>query len=169
MADIILVQDEPRGPSQLIEVPVTMAGRQRINFPDVQQLRSTVDMRIIIKSMRLIPLAVLSNAPTIGGQNAPDTELVKMSLVIYCEGWEKAQLIPVFILNDTNCGSGSTTPHRVASTKFANWQNVDWTKTYLQLGNGTSTVLPGGDPYNVIFEVEYLRIDAQGKEVVGAQ
>jgi hypothetical protein len=163
----ILVQEEPRGPSQLIEIPVTKAGLQRINFPDIQQLRSTVDMTIITKVIRLVPASALSHAPNLGGVNAPDSELVKMAVTIYCEGWEKGQLIPVFVLNDVQSGSGST-PFRFASSRFANWKNVDWTKTYIQLGNGTSTVLPGGNPYNVIMEVEYMRLDKQGKEYIGA-
>lgn len=166
MPDIILVQEEPRGPSQLIEIPVTAANKQRINFPDIQQLRSTVDMTIITKVIRLIPAAALTHAPTAGGVNAPDTELAKISVVIYCEGWEKGQLIPAFVLNDIQTAN---TPFRFASTRFANWKNIDWNKSYLQFANGTSSVLPGGNPYNVIMEVEYLRLDKQGKEVIGAQ
>jgi hypothetical protein len=163
MADnIVLVQESPRGPSMLIEVPVIANGKQRINFPDVQQLRSTEDLIIIIKSLRVIPLAVLAAGPT-SGVNAPNAELVKMTLVIYCEGWEKAQYIPVLVLNDLE---NATVPFRFNATKFDNWKKVDWTKSYLQLGNGLTTA---NTPYNVLFEVEYERITANGQIILGAQ
>jgi len=157
---LIFVQESPRDSSQLIEVPVPNNGVQRVQFPDVQQLRSLVNQIIIIKEIRLITTDVLTNAP-IGGQvNAPTTELQKMSLVIYCEGWEKAQLMPILILNDVE----NTAPHRFAGTRFNNWQNVDWSKTYLQFSNGTVSV---GAPYAVLFDVVYLKLDGDGKEIVG--
>ena len=100
MQQIILVQDEPRGPSQLIEVPVPASVVQRVNFPDIQQLRSIVNQVIVIKAIRLITGEVLTNGPITGLTNAAVAELQKISLVIYCEGWEKAQYIPVLTLND---------------------------------------------------------------------
>jgi hypothetical protein len=162
---VILVQNEPRGASQLIEVPVKNNAVQRIPFPDIQQLRSTTDLSIILKAIRLITVSVLSAAPTIGGANAPLTELVKMSLVLYCEGWEKGYLIPLLSLNDLN-GGATDTPHAYQKTRFDNWRNVDWTKSYILLANGTQTA---GAPYNVIFDVEYLRLDSKGQEVLGAR
>lgn len=163
MERIILVQEEPRGPSELVEVPVTQNGLQRINLPDIQQLRSTQGNDIIIKGIRLIPAAVLVAAPTLGGLNAPDTELQKITLVIYCEGWEKGHLIPIFTLND-NYIEGSGTPTRFKPTRFANWKNVDWNKSYLQYANGQVSV---GAPYNVLLDVEYERIDSRGEVVIG--
>jgi hypothetical protein len=152
--NMMLVQEEPRGPSQLIE---------KIVLPDVQQLRSQVGQVIIVKAIRLIPPAVLTNAPTIGGVNAPLTELVKISLVVYCEGWEKAQLIPILTLCDQFI-EGSGTPYREKTTRFNNWRNVDWSKSYLQYSNGTPTA---GTPYSVLLEVEYIKLDAQGHEIIG--
>lgn len=160
---IVLVQEQPRGPSQLIEIPVTQNGLQRIPFPDVQQLRSTVDLTIILKWLRLIPVSVLSTAPTIGMVNAPLTELVKMTLVLYCEGWEKGYLIPLLTLNDMFI-EGSGTPHRFAQTNFDNWKNVDFTKSYILTGNGTSTA---GTPYVVMLDAGYYRFNGRGVEVVG--
>src|ERR1700690_2654698 len=98
---IILVQDEPRGPSQLIEIPVTVTGQSRIAFPDIQQLRSLVNQNIIIKQMRLITKEILTNGTITGFVNAPVTELQKIALLIYCEGWEKGQYIPILTLSDT--------------------------------------------------------------------
>jgi len=126
-----LVQEEPRGPSQLIEIPVPTAGVGRVPLPDIQQLRSQVGQVIIIKALRLIPVSVLSLAPTLGGANAPLTELVKISLVLYCEGWEKGQLIPILTLADTFT-EASGIPTRFRTTRFDNWKNVDWSKSYLQ-------------------------------------
>lgn len=163
MDRITLVQDEPRGPSQLIEVQVTANGRQRVPFPDVDQLRSTGTQRIIVKQIRLIPDYVLSNGPISGSVTAPVTELQKISLVIYCEGWEKAQYLPLLILNDMSDDVGGT-PHRYAPTNFDNWVNVDWSKTYLQYSNGT---LSAGAPYCVLFDVVYIKLNNQGAEIIG--
>lgn len=157
---LIFVQEAPRGPSQLIEIPVTVNGVQRVNFPDVQQLRSLVNQRIIVKEMRLITVDTLTNAP-IGGQvTAPTAELQKMTLVIYCEGWEKAQLMPIMILNDVE----NTAPHRFSPTRFNNWANVDWSKSFIQYSNGT---VSAGVPYAVMIDVVYEKLDASGKEIIG--
>lgn len=167
MDQFVFVQQEPRGPSQLIEVPVPSSGKQRIAFPDIQQLRSLTTQRIIIKGIRLITKDVLTNGPVTGNVNAPDTELVKISLVLYCEGWEKAQFIPVLVLNDvTFVGAGGQAfPNRYHATRFNNWENVDWSKSYMQYSNGTSSV--ADTPYCVMFDVEYIKLDANGKLIVG--
>lgn len=164
MDQFVFVQQEPRGPSQLIEVPVSSSGKQRIPFPDIQQLRSMTTQRIIIKGIRLITHEVLTNGPVTGNVNAPVTELVKISLVLYCEGWEKAQFIPVLILNDAPL-PGGTFAHRYHATRFNNWENVDWSKSYMQYSNGTSSVVD--TPYCVMFDVEYIKLDASGKLIVG--
>lgn len=162
-ARIILVQEEPRGPSQLIEVPVEDDGNSRVPFPDIQQLKNTTDQKIIIKALRLIPAGVLvapviSNFPT-----APDTEIAKISLVLYCEGWEKGQSIPLFTLND-NIVPGATTPYRYHATRFNDWNNVDWTKSFLQYSNGTASA---GAPYTVLLDCEYVKLNKNGDEIVG--
>lgn len=160
---IILFQDEPRGPSQLIEVPVKAQVLSRVTFPDIQQLRSQVGQVIIIKALRLITDDVLPTAPTIGGANAPFTELQKISLVIYCEGWEKGQLIPILTLNDMFT-EGSGQSFRFKTTRFDNWKNVDWSKSFLQYSNGTPS---SGNAYSVIIEAEYVKLDAHNQEIIG--
>jgi hypothetical protein len=163
MADqMLLIQEEPRGPSQLIEIPVA-GNLTKIVIPVIQQLQNNTNQIIIIKALRLITVDVLTNAPTVGGVNAPITELQKMSIVIYSEGWEKGQLIPVLSLNDMFI-EGTGTPFRPRTTKFDNWQNVDWNKSFLQFANGT---VPVGAPYNVIFEAEYVRLNKDNKVIVG--
>lgn len=162
--ETILVQEEPRGPSILIEVPI-VAGTQRQNLPDVQQLRSQLNQTIIIKAIRLITAKVLSNGVTVQGTNAPVTELVKMVLTLYSEGWEKGQYIPLLTLNDvadSDATAATTIPYRQSTTRFANWRNVDWAQCYVQFANGTA---PAGAPYVLIFEVEYLKLDASGQPI----
>lgn len=157
---LIFVQEAPRDASQLIEIPVPNNGVQRVNFPDVQQLRSLVNQRIIVKEMRLITVDVLTNAPVGGQPVAPTAELQKISLIIYCEGWEKAQAMPILILNDVQ----NTAPHRFQGTRFNNWANVDWSKSLIQFSNGT---VSAGAPYAVLIDVVYLKLDASGKEIIG--
>lgn len=158
-----LVQVEPRGPSQLIEVPVTTNGLNKIQLPDIQQLRSTQDVKVILKGLRLITDNVLTHAPLGGQPTAPLTELVKMSLVIYCEGWEKGQIIPLLVMNDV-AGDGTGVPFRYNSTRFDNWVNVDWSKSYLLYSNTTTSA---GTPYSVLFEAEYVKLNNFGKPISG--
>lgn len=161
MADIILVQNEPRGPSCLVQTPV-ITGDQSVNLPDVQQLRSTPDKNIVIKIIRLIPATVASFPATVGGggPNAPIAELKKIYLVIYCEGWEKGYLIPIITLIDTRSNDAATIPNRYGSTRFSDWRNVDWSKSRLQFANGQAAA---GGPYTVILEVEYEQFNAQNQ------
>lgn len=153
MDQIILVQEEPRGPSQLIEIPVTANGLQRIPIPDIYQLRSQGDQKIIMKGMRLITAEVLTNAVISAGVCAPVAELQKMTLVLYCDGWEKAMYIPVLTMNDMTTQAGAL-PHRYAPTRFDNWVNVDWSKSFLQYANATVTA---NTPYVVMFDVLYQK------------
>lgn len=159
---MMLIQEEPRGASQLIEIPVA-GNLTKIVIPVIQQLQSDTTQVVVIKALRLITADVLTNAPTLGGVNAPTTELAKMVLVLYCEGWEKMQMCPVLTLNDM-FAEGTGTPLRFKTTKFDNWQNVDWNKSFLLFANGT---VPVGAPYNVIFEAEYVRLNKQGRPITG--
>lgn len=161
-SQMLLIQEEPRGASQLIEIPVTGA-LTKVVIPVIQQLQNNTDQVIIIKSLRLITVDVLTNAPTLGGVNAPTTELQKMAITLYAEGWEKGQLIPILSLNDMFT-EGTGTPTRFRTTKLDNWQNVDWNKSFLQFANGT---VPVGAPYNVILEAEYVRLNKQGQVIIG--
>lgn len=164
---LILVQEEPRGPSMIVEVPVPALVVQRVKFPDIQQLRSTQGNRIVIKAMRLITAKVLTNGVSTGFVNAPLAELRKISLVLYADGWEKGQYIPLLTLNDV-CDSDSATattiPFRNVATKFDSWENVDWSKTYLQYSNNASS---SGSAYVVMFDVEYVKLDINGSEIKG--
>jgi hypothetical protein len=166
MDRIILVADEPRNCSELVEVPVTTTGLFRINFPDNQQLRSMRTQDIRIQGIRLITPDVASFGPITGYRTAPVAELKKCFLVLYCEGWEKAHYIPLQVLNDTNMPSG-TAAHRYSATKFGSWRNVDWGKSYILYSNGTGGSDVSGGNYEFLFDVEYTKLDAEGKEIIG--
>ena len=161
--NIVLIQEEPRGPSQLIEIPVPAAAVSKVVLPDIQQLRSQVGQVIIIKALRLIPFTLLTNSPTVGAVNAPLAELQKISLVLYCEGWEKGQLIPILTLCDTFT-EASGVAWKAKTVRFDNWKNVDWSKSFLQYSNGTPS---SGLAYTVILEAEYVKLDAQNQEIIG--
>lgn len=157
---VVLVKEEPLGPSQLIEVPVT-ANQQRVNFPDIQQLRSMVNQKIVIKGIDLIIPQVLSNGPITGLAAAPASEIVKISLVVYCEGWEKAQNFPLFSFNNVHVPTVAV-PFAPIRVRLDNWQNVDWSKTYLQFSNGTTSV----GSYAVLLNVFYERLNATTGEII---
>lgn len=166
MDRILLIAEEPRNCSELVEVPVTVSGAFRINFPDNQQLRSMTTQDIRIQGIRLITPDVSSFGPITGLRNAPVTEAKKCFLVLYCEGWEKAHYIPLQVLNDTSMPTG-TAAHRYSATKFGSWRNVDWGKSFILYSNGSAGSDISGGSYEFLFDVEYTKLDAQGAEIVG--
>ncbi len=163
MDDVMLIQEEPRGPSILVEVPITDT-RQKVQLPDVQELRSTVGQTIIIKAIRLLTIKVLANGIISNLPNAPVAEMINATLTIYSQGWLKGQNIPILVLNDVNDSdstAATTIPFRNRATKFADWRNVDWPKSFIQFANNF-TPTPS---YVFIFEVEYLKLDDQNRVI----
>lgn len=163
MSEIILVKEEPRHDSIIVELPVLVNGAGKVKFPDVPQLRNTAQQTIVIKAMRFVTLDVLVAGMLTAAPNAPLAEAQKIAAVIYSEGWEKGQYIPLLVLNDVATPAG-TFPYRQSKTSFADWKNVDFNKSYIQYAN---TTVSAGTPYVIMIEVEYLRYDAQGKLIVG--
>lgn len=158
---IILIQEEPRNPSILIEVTIPN-GASKVQLPDVQQLRSDNDTKVIVKALRLITPKVLARGVLVNAVNAAVADLQKMTLTLYSEGWERAQNIPVLLLNDVNDSDGAaatTIPYRNVATKFANWKRVDWPKSFIQFTNGQSA----SQACVLILECEYIKLDAQGR------
>lgn len=160
---MILVTEEPRGASMLIEIPVTANGLGKIPLPVVQQLQNDTTQKVIIKAIRMIPATVLTNAPTDGAVTAPIAELAKMSLTLYSQGWEKGQLIPLLSINDIETPTVAI-PFKRHTTRLDDWTNVDWNKSFIQFSNGT---VSANSPYTVILEAEYLRLDSMGKPIDG--
>lgn len=155
MQQKILVQQEPRGASEIIEIPIA-SGATRVTLPDVPQLRNQGDQLVIIKAIRVITAKVLTNAPTLGTAVTPLADLRKMSLSIYSQGWEKGHLIPLLLLNDVvdaDAASATTIPYRPETTRLNNWQDVDWNKSYIQFSPGTSAAGASA----CVLEVEYVR------------
>ncbi len=160
---IIIVPEAPRGASQLIEIAITQNGLGRVMLPVVQQLQNDETQTVIIKALRLVTVSQLGFAPTLGGVNAPLTELQKITLTLYSKGWEKGQLIPILSLNDMFT-EGDGIPYRQRTVRLDDWVNVDWNKSFLQYANGT---VSAGATYNVILEAEYLRITPNGSQMNG--
>lgn len=163
MDDVMLIQEEPRGPSILVEVPITDT-RQKVQLPDVQELRSTTATTIIIKAIRLLTIKVLANGIISNLPNAPLTEMINATLTLYSQGWLKGQNIPILVLNDVNdsdATTASTIPFRNRATKMADWKNVDWPKSFIQFAN-SFTPTPS---YVFILEVEYLKLDANDQVI----
>lgn len=160
-SSVILVQEEPRGPSMLVQRDI-VAGDTNVSFKDVPELRNSDTKRTIIKSIRLIVPGVTVGPLNVGTVLAPLTELQKMYLSIYCEQWIKAQAVPILEFNDIFI-EGSGIPFRSAATKLNNWENFDWTKTFIQFANGTAAV----GNYTVVLDIEYVNIDNDGGEIVG--
>lgn len=156
--------EAPRGASMLIEIPVTQAGLGSIPLPVVQQLQNDTTQKIVVKALRLVTLDVLARGVTTGNVNAPLTELQKMSLILYSQGWEKGQYIPLLLLNDAATPAG-TFPYRYHATKLADWTNVDWNKSKIVFSNGSVSVVAAN--YTIMLEVEYLRLDKNGEPMEG--
>lgn len=160
-ADVILVQEEPRGPSMLVQKAI-LIGQSRLQFDDVPELRNSANKRIIIKGIRVI-VPGLTVAPfNVGTVLAPLTELQKIYLNIYSEEWIKAQAIPILELNDVFI-EGSGIPFRTASTRLNNWENLDWSKTEIIYAQGTACAVD----CTLVVEVEYVNIDNMGQEIIG--
>lgn len=152
-SNVILAQAAPRPDSYLIEINVASNGLTRIPFPVyMQPLQSDAAVAIVLKAIRLITVAVLTHGVQNEGVNAPLTELKKMVLVLVVDGREKGYNIPVVSLNDIDDGATPFT-HELAS--FDDWQNVDFSKSYLQFANGQ---VSANSPYNVLLDVQYLRV-----------
>ncbi len=159
----ILVQEEPRGPSELIEIPVLENGKSRIPFPDSEQLRNMADQTVVIKAIRLVTIDILTRGVLNDQPNAPITELQKLSMTLYSEGWERGHNTPLLILNDMTV-PGGTAPHRYGPTKYDNWMGVQWKKSYLQYAAGT---LSAGAPYLILMDVEYVKLDNFNQPILG--
>lgn len=163
MEQIILVREEPRNPSILIEVDIPN-GASKVQLPDVQQLRSDEGTKVILKALRLITFKVLARGVLVNQPNALLVDLQKMTLTLYSEGWERMQNAPLLLFNDVNdsdAAVATTIPFRNSATKFANWKRVDYPKSYIQFINGQSA----SQACVVIFEAEYIKMDAQGRVI----
>lgn len=154
-----LVQDQPRGPSVLVEVPV-ITGARRVNFPDIQQLRSQAGQVIVIKKIRTITTKILANGILNAAANMAIADFQNAVLVVYAEGWEKGKYIPLLVLNDMNdsdATAATTFGFRNSQPSFDNWIAVDWPQCYIQFSNGQAATTTGV----FMFDVEYIKLDSE--------
>jgi hypothetical protein len=165
---VVLIQEEPIDCYQTIELLVTSAGQFRVPFPDQNQLRSLVGQRIIIKAISIITPDALARAPISGLVTAPLTELQKLSLVLYSTGWERGLNIPLLHLNPLST-PGGTIPHLYRKVNFADWADIDWSKSYISYSGGSTGSNVGGGNYAVLLGVEYSRLGGDGSVLIGSK
>lgn len=159
MSQVILVQEEPISCFEMVEtlVKVTDAGSFSINVIDNQQLRSDEETTIVVKAIRVTVPGKLAFGPISGLPCAPVTELQKISLTLYCQGWQRGHNMPILNLNDVQV-PGGTEPFRYHTTKFNDWIRVDLPKSYFLYSNGSGGVAPGATGYCLMLEFEYVRM-----------
>ena len=164
----VLVQQEPRIASELIEIPIANAAAGRITLPDVPQLRNQGDQVVVITTVRLITAKVLTHGPTTGVAATPVADLRKASLVLYSQGWEKGHYIPLLVLNDVadpDSTAGTCIQYRNHTTRLANWTDVDWNKSYILFSNGLSA----SQASTLMLEVEYFKLQRTDQGYVKIQ
>lgn len=163
---VVLIQEEPIDCYQTIELLVTQAGLFRIPFPDQNQLRSLANQKIIIKCISLVSADALVRAPISGLLTSPVAELQKISLVLYSTGWERGLSIPLLHLNPLNLPGGAV-PHMYRKVNFADWADIDWSKSYIQYAGGTTGSVVAGGNYAVMLAIEYSRLGGDGQPIIG--
>lgn len=170
MADekIVLVQEEPRGASQTVEIPI-IAGQGDINFPDIPELRSDQELKVIIKGIRHISPKVSAFGPVTGTANTPLADLPNIFLQIYSEGWLRGFDIPLLTLNDmadADAAAATTIPYRTKATKLADWK-IGWNKSKVHFAPGTVASINSV----LVLDIEFARFikndSGQWDEVIG--
>lgn len=132
MGETILVQNQPVVNYTIVEVQVTANGLGQVSITDQPMLKSYQGHRVVIKAIETIPPKALAKAPVSGLAAAPLAEMQKASLVLYCDGWEKEQYVPILRLNafhDGDSTAATTVPFVNDFQAFSNLNNVDWTKS----------------------------------------
>ena len=152
----ILVQAAPIVNYTIVEVPVTANGLGQVPIPDQPMLKSFAGHIVVIKSIELITAKVLTNAPLSGNTTAARAEIIKASLVLYSDGWEKLQYFPLARLiaaRDSDSLAATTIPFSPNTPAFENLRSVDWTKSYVKYSN---TLVSAAATYSFVFGVQYV-------------
>jgi hypothetical protein len=168
---LILIQEAPRGASQVIELPIT-TGQGSNKFPDSPEIQSNAELKIVITGINLITPKVLGFGPITGTANTPLVDLRNLNLILYSDGWQKGVNIPVLTLNnvaDSDATTATTIPFRNRSTKFDKWK-IAWNKSTWQFSPGTVATATSV----MLLEVEYIRYELDEKtgmwvELIGPQ
>lgn len=140
--------------SQLIELIVganIVSANAQIFFQNQPQLQSiSGDRKIYIKGIELFSSEMLSVSPlTSGNAVATPAQIINGTMSINVFGTLSFNYIPLVSLVRIWSAAG-TTPHQWDLFQFKGLYQVDWTKTYVTLGNA-----PAGTPYSYLFNVFY--------------
>lgn len=140
-----------QGPFQIVSTRITGAG-QTVNLPDVPQLRNDSNQRITIKMIEVITVNILgfdpNNTATV---NAPTAELLKATLVLYDNGWNKVYQFPVLMLNHMASDPAAFIPYDWNRREFNDLNRVDWNKSqFVFVAAPTPT-------YSILLGVSYKR------------
>lgn len=138
---------------EIVELVIPNDSSGRVNFKTQPQLRNQADQVIIIKGIKVYPVYAYSNSQqTAGLTGVAITELPKAVLVLYVNGWEAVHMIPlnelVHVQDPLNGGA-----FQQEIQAFADLQNVDWDKSYVQF-----SIAASGSPYIIPFGIEYVRL-----------
>jgi hypothetical protein len=133
---------------QQIEIPVPVGAGAKVMIPDQPQLRIQKGQMINVHKIELYTVNVSAVSPN-GTANAPNAEVLKMSLVLYVGGEEKIFRVPMFALNEINDG---TNPFKQYVEEFDSLQ-VDFAKSYIQFSSA-----PANTPYVVLLGIKYSRL-----------
>lgn len=168
MNQVILVQEEPLSCFEVIETAILVAdaGGFDKNVKESNILRSDTDQTIVVKAIRVTVPGKLAFGPITGLPIAPVSELQKITLTIYSEGWERGHNIPILNLNDVTV-PGGTEPFRRTSFKLNDWRKIDWPSSFFKWSNGSGGIAPGATGYCIMLEIEYVRLNKRGEPVSG--
>lgn len=158
-----LVQAQPIVNWTIVEIPVAV-GDRRVAIQDQPMLRTYPGHRVVIKGIECITAKVLTNAVLNSGANITRADLIKSTLVLYSQQWEKVQYMPLARLVsvfDTDSAVGTTIPFVANPVTFEDLTEVDWTKSYIQLANGTSIATAGV----IILGIQYLTFNDSGDKI----
>ena len=161
----VLIQSQPINNYTTVEIPVTANGLTRIAIPDQLMLKSYPGHTVVIKAIELISVKVLTRALLNAMANAPLAEVIKAALVLYCEGWEKVQYLPLARLNpvhDADSTAATTFPFIEQAQTFENLKALDWTKSYVQFGNGA---VSANSSYAFMLGIQYIILNDSGSEI----
>jgi len=134
---------------EIVELTINANQNGRFYFETQPQLRNQADQIIIIRGIQLYYVTAYANSQvtnTVPGVAA--TEVIKATLTLYVNGEESIKNIPLPQLNNIN-----TNPFQQEIQNFADLQNVDWAKSYVQFAAAAA-----GSPYIIPFGITYVRL-----------
>lgn len=145
---------------EIVELTIDANNPGRFYFETQPQLRNQSDQIIIIKGIQLYLVTAYAFSQvtnTVPGVTA--AEAIKATLTLYVNGQEDVKNIPLPQLNNIN---DLASPFQQEIQNFADLQNVDWSKSYVQFSAAAA-----GSPYVIPFGVTYMRMkknpEAPGK------